>query len=60
VAVSLMGQTGQSEAIHSPDACANLAGLTKEASGIIDPGVVDPGSNPEYLKGFGGHAGRHR
>jgi len=23
VAVSLMGQTGQSEAIHSPDACAS-------------------------------------
>jgi hypothetical protein len=38
----------------------SLAGLTKEASGIIDSGVVDLGSNPEHLKGLGGHAGRHR
>jgi predicted component of type VI protein secretion system len=38
----------------------SLAGLMKEARGVIDSGVPDLASNPEHLKGFGGHAGRHR
>lgn len=38
----------------------SLAGLTRKARGVIDSGMVDLGSKPEHLKGFGGHAGRHR
>jgi len=38
----------------------SLAGLMKEARGVIDSGVPDLASNPEHLKGFGDHAGRHR
>ena len=38
----------------------SLAALTKEARGVVDFGIADLASNPEHLKGFGGHAGRHR
>jgi hypothetical protein len=38
----------------------SLAGLMKEARGVIDSGVPDLASNPEHLRGFGDHAGRHR
>jgi predicted component of type VI protein secretion system len=38
----------------------SLAGLMKEARGVIDSGVPDLASNSEHLKGFGDHAGRHR
>ena len=31
----------------------DLAGLMQEALGVIESGVSDVGSNPEYLKGFG-------
>jgi hypothetical protein len=38
----------------------SLAGLVKEARGVIDSGMIDLASNPEHLKGFGGYAGRPR
>jgi hypothetical protein len=38
----------------------NLAGLMKDARGIVDSGIADLASNPEHLKGFGGDAPRHR
>ena len=31
----------------------DLSGLMKQALGVIESGVPDLGSNPEYLKGFG-------
>ena len=31
----------------------DLAGLMKEALGVIESGIPDLGSNPEHLKGFG-------
>jgi len=37
----------------------SLAGLMKRARGVVDSGVPDLASNPEYLKGFGRDA-RHR
>lgn len=36
-----------------------LHDLMKDASGVVDSGVPDLGSNPKHLKGFGG-ARRHR
>jgi predicted component of type VI protein secretion system len=37
-----------------------LAALMKGARGIVDSGVPDLASNPEYLTSFGRHARRHR
>jgi hypothetical protein len=37
----------------------SLAGLMKRARGVIDSGIPDLASNPEYLAGFGRNA-RHR
>ena len=31
----------------------NLAGLMKNARGVVESGIPDLGSNPEHLKGFG-------
>jgi hypothetical protein len=31
-----MGQTGQSEAIHSPEACASIGGQIDDADGAVD------------------------
>ena len=38
----------------------SLATLMKRARGVVKSGVVDLGSNPEHLKGFGRDASRHR
>jgi len=37
-----------------------LAGLMKDARGMVDSGIADLASNPEHLIGFGKDAGRHR
>jgi predicted component of type VI protein secretion system len=37
-----------------------LAGLMKNARGIVNSGISDLASNSEHLKGFGEDAGRHR
>jgi hypothetical protein len=37
----------------------SLARLMKDAR-VVDSGLADLASNPEYLKGFGGNASRHR
>jgi predicted component of type VI protein secretion system len=38
----------------------SLAALMKAARGAVDSGVADLASNPEYLRGFGHNARRHR
>jgi predicted component of type VI protein secretion system len=38
----------------------SLARLMKVARGVVDSGVSDLASNPEYLAGFGYDARRHR
>jgi hypothetical protein len=38
-----------SDKTRQPD----LAGLMKEALGVIESGIPDLGSNPEHLRGFG-------
>ncbi len=38
----------------------SLAGLMKGARGVVDSGIGDLASNPEYLKDFGRNAPRHR
>jgi len=38
----------------------SLAGLMKNACGVVDSGIADLASNPEHLKGFGRNARRHR
>jgi len=38
----------------------SLAALMKGARGAVDSGIPDLASNPEYLKGFGHDARRHR
>ncbi len=38
----------------------SLAELMKNAGGVVDSGISDLASNPEYLKGFGRAAHRHR
>jgi hypothetical protein len=38
-----------SDTTRHPD----LAGLMKQALGVVESGVPDLGSNPEHLKGFG-------
>jgi predicted component of type VI protein secretion system len=38
----------------------SLAALMKGARGVVDSGVPDLASNPEYLTGFGHDARRHR
>jgi predicted component of type VI protein secretion system len=37
-----------------------LAGLMKNARGIVNSGISDFASNSEHLKGFGEDASRHR
>jgi predicted component of type VI protein secretion system len=39
---------------------SSLAGLMKNARGIVNSGIADLASNSEHLKGFGEDAGRHR
>jgi hypothetical protein len=41
-----------SDTTRHPD----LAGLMKQALGVVESGVPDLGSNPEHLKGFGREA----
>ena len=38
----------------------SLAGLMKRARGMVDSGVADLASNPDYLTSFGRDAQRHR
>jgi hypothetical protein len=38
----------------------SLAGLMKDARGVVDSGVSDLASNPDHLVGFGRDARRHR
>ena len=38
----------------------SLAGLMKDARGVVDSKISDLASNPEYLKDFGRHAPRDR
>ena len=38
---------------HDKTRQPDLAGLMKEARGVIESGTPDLGSNPEHLKGFG-------
>lgn len=49
--------------LETPRAAAgrrSLAGLMKDARGVVDSGIKDLASNPEHLIGFGEDAGRHR
>jgi len=49
--------------LETPRAAArrqSLAGLMKDARGMVDSGIKDLASNPEHLIGFGEDAGRHR
>jgi predicted component of type VI protein secretion system len=46
-------------ASRTPRRRPSLAGLMKNARGVIDSGVPDLASNPGHLKGFGRDA-RHR
>ncbi len=49
--------------LETPHAAAgrrSLAGLMKDACGVVDSGIKDLASNPEHLVGFGEDAGRHR
>ena len=41
LAVSAIGQTGQSEAIHSPEAWASSGGQVDHAGGLVDRGGLD-------------------
>jgi len=38
----------------------SLAGLMKQARGVVDSGIPDLASNSEHLVGFGRDARRHR
>ncbi len=38
----------------------SLAGLMKDARGVVDSGITDLASNPKHLKGLGRDAFRHR
>lgn len=49
--------------LETPRAAAgrrSLAGLMKDARGVVNSGIKDLASNPEHLIGFGEDAGRHR
>ena len=47
------------DAPSNPTRHPDLAGLMKQALGVVESGVPDLGSNPGHLKGFGRDAG-HR
>ena len=47
------------DAPSDPTRPPDLAGLMKQALGVVESGVPDLGSNAEHLKGFGRDAG-HR
>ncbi len=47
-------------ASHEANRTTSLADLTRRARGMIDSGVPDLASNPEYLSGFGGDDCGHR
>jgi hypothetical protein len=38
----------------------SLAGLMKDARGMVDSGITDLASNPKHLSGFGEDADSHR
>src|SRR5438045_9457166 len=48
------------EAPHETRGPRSLAALMKGARGVVDSGVPDLASNPEYLINFGSDENRHR
>ena len=48
------------ETPRETDRRQSLAKLMKVARGVVDSGVTNLASNPEYLTGFGRDARRHR